>query len=702
MIDLAKIVQETGRIPLAWAGSTQKMDYLNFGDALSPVMVAMVAGKPIDRVPFRSLTPRLAAVGTIAHGLEGGDVWFWGSGCSNYRNPGAKAEERVPYQVPDGTRVTISATRGPVSRDLLGGAGLPNAVYGDPVWLLPRFYEPTIEKRYELGVILHLSELTDRSTEAHPNPNFKRYDRYGGDVDRIRLINTVTDISLSALRDKVDEILSCKRIVSTSLHGMVIAESYGIPCLYFPPNGVRPGLGHVEPTIESGLDLRIVDLYQGLGIQQLPVYVQDRYAPTDWDDLLSAIDRTWQPVDIDGDALMQALPMEISPLAAPAGGTIFDHPLLNEIVFQHDVAELGRADRARSGAFKPAAPAVQVEKVAPSFGEQVAARGAVPLGWVAPTVKHPYPNLGDGLSPVMVAAITGLPIERRHFDDTHERMVAVGTIGHAQKHGTVHFWGTGVDAENYTLPTDTNFAIHAVRGPRSAATLRCQGLTVPEIYGDPVWFLPKILPRPAAPPTWDLGIIVHISELDSAMPDAGTKPEFERYVIPESLHRSVKIINTFTDRSVEGMFNKVDEILSCKRIASTSFHGLLIADTYGIPCVWFGTYAGGGRLIDIKKPQSAIDHRVHDFYSTTDRTALPAYCQTRNMPTDWAALMEWIDKSWTPAGHDAAPLFDALPIAKAVSLDAAEWPLRGRVLGSLIPPLPRPVATGLTLTSLSG
>ncbi|MCK0197009.1 polysaccharide pyruvyl transferase family protein [Ancylobacter sp. 6x-1] len=339
--DLDDVVDAAGSIPLAWAGSTMQMNYLNFGDALSPVMVALVSGKPVHRVPTKATTPRLAAVGTIGHGFAGGDVWFWGTGCSNWRNPSKPLSEREAFVPPAGSRFHVKATRGPVSERLLNGDTPGSGIHGDPVWLLPRFYAPPAAKKWKLGCILHLSELADREMEAHPHADYLRYRIPDDYRDDVHLITTVTPISVDALKDKIDEIRACERIVSTSLHGMVIAESYGIPCLYFSPTGPVPGAADLDLGPDSGVDLRIIDLYRGLGRQSLRAYRQLREALTDWDGLMRAIDADWEPIDlVDAQALIEALPVSGTPLQAAPGGTIWQHPILQGLTLQHDVTEL--------------------------------------------------------------------------------------------------------------------------------------------------------------------------------------------------------------------------------------------------------------------------------------------------------------------------------------------------------------------------
>ena len=763
MNSLLRATRDAGQIPLSWAGSTREMDYLNFGDALSPVMVALLAGLDIARVPTKSKSVRMAAVGTIGHGFEGGEVWFWGTGCSNWKNPSAPMPERVPFTVPPESTFHVPASRGPVSARLLGGKP-KGGVYGDPVWLLPRFYKPKVEKKWDLGVILHLSELADRSfVEAHPRADYKRFQVPAEFADRVHLINTVTPIGIGGLKDKIDEILACKRIVSTSLHGMVIAESYGIPCLYFSPQGNEPGLTLTELDPNGPTDLRIVDLYTGIGKDKIWNYAQPRGIETDWQDLLETIDDVWEPVSIDEDALINAFPLEAKPLAAPAGKTVWDHPVLTGLALQHSVEELRREDRKRValaraagiGTAKAEAPAPSPKpaptlkvvsamnissappaKIAPpapaatvtTSGAAAMARApepeiapdpapapnpvsslvkpevsrdrietllrfnakrlSVPLSWVATTSEHPHANLGDALSAVVVAAIAGVPVRRAAFDDASERMVAVGTIGHAQKNGILHFWGTGMDAtlnpvdrsiRQYIRPQNTEFVVHGVRGRKTQAVLRGQGIKVPDVYGDPVWFLPRIMPMNHVKKTHELGVILHISELASMDPQSGVKEALKRYNIPPSLAGSIRLINTYTAPKVDAFAAKVEEIVSCRRIISTSLHGMVIAETYGIPCGWFGTYEGGRLLLDVDDPENRIDHRIRDFYSGVGKPGVIAFCRDRSLETPWEDVITWIDETWQPLRYDGRALFDAFPVPQAVSFDDPQWSVSGDV-----------------------
>lgn len=318
-----------GAVPLYWVLG---VDTPNLGDALSPLMVAMVSGSSLRLASPISRKTRLAAVGTIAQSIQGGEAWIWGTGTSRYANPQSPPDARRPFVASKAARFRVAATRGPVTRAILGEENAVGpAVYGDPVWLLPRFYPGPAEKRWELGVIVHISELTHRSPEAVTREAFLRYRIPESLRGVVRVINTWTEPTIDGLKSRLDEILACKRIVSTSLHGMVFAESYGIPCLHFPGSGGPNGLVEFSLDDEEALNLRFVDLYRGLGRKTLTAYVQSKKHETDWDHLIASIDAVWEPVEFDVDPLVESFPLDVSPLEAPPGGTIFDHPSIRSL-----------------------------------------------------------------------------------------------------------------------------------------------------------------------------------------------------------------------------------------------------------------------------------------------------------------------------------------------------------------------------------
>jgi pyruvyltransferase len=109
----------------------------------------------------------------------------------------------------------ICAVRGKLTREMLLKRDIDcPEVYGDPVLLMPKFYNPNIRKKHELGIIPHHIDkvLIPKLKEQFPNAYL--IDIQGG---------TYTIIN---------EILSCKRIVSSALHGIIGADAYGIPSIW--------------------------------------------------------------------------------------------------------------------------------------------------------------------------------------------------------------------------------------------------------------------------------------------------------------------------------------------------------------------------------------------------------------------------------------------------------------------------------------
>jgi hypothetical protein len=297
----------------------------------------------------------------------------------------------------------------------------------------------------------------------------------------------------------------------------------------------------------------------------------------------------------------------------------------------------------------------------------------VPLSWAATSGKHPYANLGDALSPILVSALSGLPVVHRDFESWQRRLASVGTIAHGFKHGAVHFWGTGIDHKKnpvdanlpyYQKPANTNFHVHAVRGLFTAEVLKQQGIAVPPVYGDPVWFLPSII-QPASKKRYELGVVVHLTELAERSTQASVNPNLLRYQIPPSLQNSIRIITTLTEPSFAALEARVQEITNCKRIVSTSLHGLVISEAYGIPCVALRNLGRGAAFAQLADERERVDWRIRDFYSGIEIENLFVYGQRRFELTDWEALIAAIDRYWKPLNWSPERFLDAFPLPLA-------------------------------------
>lgn len=303
--------------------------------------------------------------------------------------------------------------------------------------------------------------------------------------------------------------------------------------------------------------------------------------------------------------------------------------------------------------------------------------GSVGLCWAASTREtEGFGNLGDSLSAVVVSALSGRRVQHVSFDRPQSKLVAVGSIGHAICTGEAIIWGSGVSVRGGVLPQSvrrTHYDVRAIRGPISGGHLRAFGIPVPEVYGDPVWLLPSIF-HENVEKRFELGVIPHIQDVDGFGPHAVPPPDSLRYKVGADIAHDVKIINTWHDPTWEGIKQTLRLILSCKRIVSQSFHGVVIAEAYGIPVLNFRQLPGvsnGEATVDLTA-ECATDPRIWEFYRGGASDTYRMYVQRRNEPTDWGDVIRTVDRCWTPFEYDPSALIEAFPLPLAYD------PLRDR------------------------
>jgi pyruvyltransferase len=177
-------------------------------------------------------------------------------------------------------------------------------------------------------------------------------------------------------------------------------------------------------------------------------------------------------------------------------------------------------------------------------------------------------NLGDILNPILVNALTGkkiVQVAAKRYRKPHYFVIG-SILSRATKHTTV--WGSGFissDARCIEKPAQ----VCAVRGPKTRDSLLAQGIQCPEVYGDPALLLPKIF-LPKAQKQYKIGVIPHYVDKN--------QPSLQKILQdPE-----VKLI----DIQDPNPYNFIMQMLSCEKIISSSLHGIIIADAYGIPSLW--------------------------------------------------------------------------------------------------------------------
>lgn len=187
-------------------------------------------------------------------------------------------------------------------------------------------------------------------------------------------------------------------------------------------------------------------------------------------------------------------------------------------------------------------------------------------------------NFGDNLSTFVVHKISGEDVRNvKRWPGDEVVYVAIGSILHCAPAGSI-VWGAGYMSANSRMRKQP-LKICAVRGKLTRDQVIKQGFSCPEVYGDPALLCPKYY-DPVITNKFKLGIIPHYVDQDSVLLDRFRKDP------------GIHFIN------VRGPINKImDEINSCERILSSSLHGLIVADAYGIPSLWIklsDKVVGGG------------------------------------------------------------------------------------------------------------
>ncbi|MDR7210673.1 polysaccharide pyruvyl transferase family protein [Flavobacterium piscis] len=174
----------------------------NVGDLLSKVIFDyLLKHKGIKSLRSHQ-TYRVSFLGSVIQFLTG-DAIVYGSGFLY--------ESVVSKFALENVKLDIRAVRGPNTKRMLESIGhVVPEVFGDPAILLPMFYQPKIAAVKKDYIVI---------------PHWKKIQDY--DLNKYPVLSTLT----SDWEYFIDEIVSSKLVVSASLHGVIIAESYGIPAI---------------------------------------------------------------------------------------------------------------------------------------------------------------------------------------------------------------------------------------------------------------------------------------------------------------------------------------------------------------------------------------------------------------------------------------------------------------------------------------
>jgi len=184
------------QINVRWSGPHKP----NWGDELNKTLVNLISGKKVVYTDDPD-TPHYLCTGSILRWAHK-NTTVWGSGFIS-------KEDKITEQP------NIAAVRGPLSRDKILELGFTcPEIYGDPALLYPRFYQPkNSRRRYKIGIIPHYIDQNNSWLDQFKgNPDVKVINILGKDVNRF-----------------VNHVNRCDLILSSSLHGIICGDAYGIP-----------------------------------------------------------------------------------------------------------------------------------------------------------------------------------------------------------------------------------------------------------------------------------------------------------------------------------------------------------------------------------------------------------------------------------------------------------------------------------------
>lgn len=260
-----------------------KVKKTNWGDDINYFFLREICNKKIALYDQYSLSFRLnlknyLVIGSTIDMLSKDNTEVWGAGLIDGRKP-INIKPRKVY-----------AVRGPLTRKCLVNQGIEcPEIYGDPALLISRHYKPNIEKKYQYGFIPHVSNLSMvRLLSMEGSPIISRKDTL---IINLSEYDKWTDI--------LDQINSCRYIISASLHGLIIAEAYNIPNVW-----VEFG----NPLI--GGHFKFHDFFQSIGIdREKPISIHGNFIEES--SIIEALN-SWKHGDINLQPLINSCPFSIN------------------------------------------------------------------------------------------------------------------------------------------------------------------------------------------------------------------------------------------------------------------------------------------------------------------------------------------------------------------------------------------------------
>jgi len=256
-------------------GKNLTLDNRNFGDDINKILIEKLFKVTVIPYKFSLLAnclkkDKYMCIGSVITMFDLSNTIIWGTGVLSSQHKIISHPKRV------------CAVRGPLTRQYLIDKGIDcPEVYGDPALLLPYIYLPVMDKKFRVGIIAHYLD--------HNAPALKIFlNRYSSETLFIDVVN------YGNWRDFINKILSCKFILSSSLHGLIISDAYGIPNYWCQINFKMD---------DDGFKFR--DYFLSVNKK---VYTPFQIKPSTSIEEIEELKAYWKPIEIDLNKLIENSP----------------------------------------------------------------------------------------------------------------------------------------------------------------------------------------------------------------------------------------------------------------------------------------------------------------------------------------------------------------------------------------------------------
>ncbi|MCU7556108.1 polysaccharide pyruvyl transferase family protein [Alteromonas sp. ASW11-19] len=237
--------------------------------------------------------------------------------------------------------------------------------------------------------------------------------------------------------------------------------------------------------------------------------------------------------------------------------------------------------------------------------------------------KQDKPNVGDHVAFDIVSRV--LAQHGKEIGDklcASNKLVSVGSVLHFANTGDT-IWGTGVNKKvDDSKHRFSALDVRAVRGPKTQAYLQARGIEVPDVFGDPAILLPFFYPSQLLindEPRKPYIVINHMND------DMAQYRDHQAQLV--------------TPMQYPGSF--IAAIVNSEFVISSSLHGVIIAEAYGVPAVFLDSNSGESMF------------KYEDYFAGTHRNRVPRVTSieeglsvARDTPPDLSAQAEQLYRAF--------------------------------------------------------